>query len=369
MKFFAPILLSVADATISMNLDKLTNFDASLTASFDNLPFGPTERMTASGSGKAILNLFEGQMSIADQGKSHTTVDCETNPYARYQPECSNPIIKGLIETDKVGAGGLFVDVTTGKFGLRGHETGTNIHMADAKYAVSFCAVLDIPPRAHVLPPPAILKQRLNERSLKMVEQRLNSMPHSESNGIATFHSPPDYGETHGYEYTKGEFSVHTDGGDPVHMRIRKFDPDHRPYSEGWKGASEPHHLDGEASVNFNEWNSPATGFSTFTCPQGASTDLHAHPEAKRTLALMNTLTSHLRQHPELSFLHEDPAALFMAELDRHNQQITPQTESQNFMGSMVVPLLAGVSGGLVVLAFFQMTRKNRKQEVLLTEA
>merc|ERR1719198_277864 len=169
--------------------------------------------------------------------------------------------------------------------------------------------------------------------------------------------------------YVKNEFSVHTDGGDPVHAGVRHFVPDHRPYSEGWKGASEPQHLDDEASVDFSEWNSPATGFATFTCPQGASTDLRAHPEAKRTLALMNTLTSHLRQHEELSYLHEDPAALFMAELDKHNQQIAPQTESQNSLGSMVVPLLAGVSGGLVVLAFFQMTRKNRKQEVLLTEA
>merc|ERR1719487_2719097 len=181
-------------------------------------------------------------------------------------------------------------------------------------------------------------------------------MPHTESDGVATFHSPPDtYDETHGNPDSKAEFSVHTSGGDPIHA--------------GFQHYAATKHPEFTATVDFSEWNSPSAGFTPFTCPQGASTDLHAHPEAKRTLALVNTLTSHLRQHPELSFLHEDPAALFMAELDRHNQQITPHTESQNFMGSMVVPLLAGVSGGLVVLAFFQMTRKNRKQEVLLTEA
>jgi len=370
MKFFAS-LLAVGEATITLNLEKLTNFDAVSHIAADNIEISPVERISFAGDIKASVDLFKGQLAMADSGTSSATVDCGASPYARYMPVCRNPAMKALAQVKKEGAGALFIDAETGKMGLRGHETGESA--AGVGYEVTFCAVVHIPVKSY--PPPSMLRQKLNGEMLAKAQAQLNHVPHTEEGGVATFAPPAGhaaYSQTHGYPYGTATGKMHTDGGDPIEASFEKFRPEHAPYSAGWKGKDETYVADGSASITFSSWTSPASGGAGWgvdfsSCPEGTTTDIHAHPEAKRSLAALNVVVSQLRHNDDFAWLPEDPASLFIEEVEKQREEVGPEEVAEESQDSQLSPVvasfLAGVLGGGVVLAFFLFAQKRHRQE------
>jgi len=364
MKFFL-WLASLSEAKITLNVETLTDFNTAFHVSGTNIPIGQMEKVSFSGDAKVSMDLFKGQFSMTDSGESKSSVDCKTSPYAKYIPICRNAVYKSLAGMAKQGAGHVFIDATTGKFGVKGHETGTAT--GGANFQGSFCAVVNVPIKSY--PSPSILKSKLNAGAFKRVEDRLNSMPHTENDGIATFHSPPAYGKAHGYAYGDTSFQISADGGAPHKAKITGYAPAHRPYSRGWEGANETFHVVGSASMTFSEWTTPATALDTFTgCPGGTTKNLHAHAEAKRSLASLNVVVQMLRQHDDLGWLPEDPAAYFMEQLEQQDQELDAESERAQST-PLVASLLAGVTGGGVVLALFNLAKKKQHQAPLLSEA
>jgi len=302
---------------------------------------------------------------MIDSGEGASSVDCTSSPYAKYNEMCRNPLLKSLGGMAKSGASQIFIDATTGKFGVRGHETGKAT--AGADFQGSFCAVVNVPIKSY--PSPSILKSKVNAGVFKRVEDRLNSMPHTENDGIATFHSPPDYGKQHGYGYGDRSFEISVDGGAPHKAEVTGYAPAHRPYTKGWEGANETYHVVGSASITFSEWTTPASALATFTgCPDGTTTNLHAHAGAKRSLASLNVVVQMLRQHDDLGWLPEDPAAYFMEQLEQQDQELDAESERAQIT-PLVASLLAGVTGGGLVLALFNLAKKKHRQVPLLSEA
>jgi len=370
MKFFAS-LLAVGEATITLNLEKLTNFDAVAHVAADNIAISPVERMSFAGDIKASVDLFKGALAMVDSGSSSATVDCGASPYARYMPVCKNPAMKALAEVKKEGAGALFIDAETGKMGLRGHETGEGTD--GVGYAVSFCAVVHIPVKSY--PPPSMLKKKINGEMLAKAQAELNHMPHTEEGGVATF-TPADrhatYAQTQGYAYGTATGKIHTDGGDPIEASFEQFRPEHAPYSAGWKRKDETYVADGSGSITFASWTSPASGGAGWgvdfsSCPEGTTTDIHAHPEAKRSLAALNVVVSQLRHNDDFAWLPEDPASLFIEEVEKQREEEVPEEVAEESQDSQLSPVvasfLAGVLGGGVVLAFFLFAQKRHRQE------
>jgi hypothetical protein len=344
MKFFAS-LLAVGEATITLNLEKLTNFDAVSHIAADNIEISPVERISFAGDIKASVDLFKGQLAMADSGTSSATVDCGASPYARYMPVCRNPAMMALAQVKKEGAGALFIDAETGKMGLRGHETGESA--AGVGYEVTFCAVVHIPVKSY--PPPSMLRQKLNGEMLAKAQAQLNHISHTEEGGVATFFR----GYHSGYSIGK----MHTDGGDPIEASFAKFRPEHAP---------------SRASITFASWTSPASGGAGWgvdfsSCPEGTTTDIHAHPEAKRSLAALNVVVSQLRHNDDFAWLPEDPASLFIEEVEKQREEVGPEEVAEESQDSQLSPVvasfLAGVLGGGVVLAFFLFAQKRHRQE------
>lgn len=302
---------------------------------------------------------------MTDSGESTSRVDCTSSPYAKYDIFCRDPLFHALGGMAKQGAGQIFIDATTGQFGVKGHETGTATGGAD--YQASFCAVVNVPIKSY--PSPAVLKSKVNAAMFKRMEDRLNSLPHTENDGIATFHSPPGYGKTHGYDYSEQSVEIYADGGAPHKAEVTGYAPAHQPYTTGWEGPKETFNVVGSASVTFSEWTSPATELATFTgCPEGTTKNLHAHAEAKRSLASLNVVVQMLRQHYDLGWLPEDPAAYFKEQLEQQDLELNAESEATQ-RTQLVASLLAGVVGGGVVLALFNLAKKNQRQVPLLSEA
>jgi len=369
MKFFL-WLASLSEAKITLNVETLTDFNTAFQISGTNIPISQMEKVSFSADAKVSMDLFKGQFSMTDSGESKISVDCKTSRYAKYSPICRNAVYKSLVGMAKQGGGHVFIDATTGKFGIKGHETGTPT--GGANIQGSFCAVVNVPIKSY--PSPSILKSKLNAGVFKRVEDRLNSMPHTENGGIATFHSPPAYGKAHGYDYSDKSFQISAEGGAPHKAEITGYAPAHQPYSRGWEGASETFHVVGSASMTFSEWTTPATALATFAgCPGGSTTNLHAHPEAKRSLASLNVVVQMLRQHDDLGWLPEDPAAYFMEQLEQQDQEQDEQKlnaePAQTQSSPLISSLLAGVSGGGIVLALFNLAKKKQHQVPLLSEA
>lgn len=303
---------------------------------------------------------------MMDSGESVNTVDCKSSPYAKYSGLCQDGDAMGklLAGMTKQGAGQIYIDATTGTFGVKGHATGDATGGANVQG--SFCAVVNVPIKTY--PPPSVLKSKLNAGFFKKAEDRLNSLPHTENDGIATFHPPPGYAQTHGYAYGDESVEIYADGGAPRKAEVIAYAPVHQPYTAGWEGANETFNVAGSASMTFSEWTTPATALATFTgCPDGTTKNLHAHAEAKRSLASLNVVVQMLRQHDDLGWLPEDPAAFFMEQLEQQDQELNAEPEHTQST-PLVTSLLAGVSGGGVVLALFNIAKKQR-QVPLLSEA
>jgi len=256
-----------------------------------------------------------------------------------------------LAQVKKEGAGALFIDAETGKMGLRGHETGESA--AGVGYEVTFCAVVDIPVKSY--PPPSMLRKKLNGEMLAKAQAQLNHIPHTEEGGVATFTPPAGqatYAQTHGYPYGTGTGKMHTDGGDPIEASFAKFRPEHAP---------------SRASITFASWTSPAGLTKQWSCPEGTTTDIHAHPEAKRSLAALNVVVSQLRHNDDFAWLPEDPASLFIEEVEKQREEVVPEEVAEESQDSQLSPVvasfLAGVLGGGVVLAFFLFAQKRHRQE------
>jgi hypothetical protein len=366
--------LAGGEATITLNLDKLTNFDAVAHIAGTNVPVTPVEMMTFAGDIKASVNLFKGQLAMADSGTSTSTVDCESSPYGRYSPQCRNPMVKAFSELTKSGAGELFIDAETGKMGLRGHETGEGA--SGVGYDATFCAIVHLPVKSY--PSPSMLRQKLNAQMLARAQAQLNNMPHTEANGVATFSTPPQYGKEHGYPYGTGTAKLHADGGEPIEFIAHNYKPEHAPYSKGWKGKDETFVESGAGSLTFSSWTSPATGGAGWgvdfsSCPEGTTTDIHAHPGAKRSLAALNVVVSQLRHNDDFSWLPENPASFFIEQVEKQREEGAVEEVAEESQDSLLSPVvasfLAGVLGGGVVLAFFLLAQKRHRQEPLLSDA
>jgi len=365
MKFFL-WLASFCEAKIILNVETLTDFNTAFQISGTNVPISPVENVSFNGDARVSLDLFKGRFSMIDSGESVSSVDCKTSPYAKYSIFCRDAMLKSLVGgMEKQGAAHIFIDATTGKFGVKGHETG--IATGGANFQGSFCAVVNVPIKSY--PSPAVLRSKLNAGVFKRMEDHLNSMPHTENHGIATFRSPPAYGKTHGYAYREQSVEIYADGGAPHKAEVAGYEPAHRPYTTGWEGAKETFNVVGSASMTFSEWTSPATALATFTgCPDGTTKNLHARAEAKRSLASLNVVVQMLRQHDDLGWLPEDPAAYFMEQLEQQDQELNAESERTQ-RTPLVASLLAGVSGGGVVLALFNLAKKKQRQVPLLSEA
>merc|ERR1711957_646211 len=142
------------------------------------------------------------------------------------------------------------------------------------------------------------------------------------------------------------------------------------PYvADGETRTDEPYVADGGASITFSSWTSPASAVATFSsCPgEGTTTDIHAHPEAKRSLAALNVVVSQLRHNDDFAWLPEDPASLFIEEVEKQREEEVPEEVAEESQDSQLSPVvasfLAGVLGGGVVLAFFLFAQKRHRQE------
>lgn len=364
MKFFL-WLASLSEAKITLNVETLTDFNTAFQISGTNIPIGPVEKVSFSGDARVSMDLFKGQFSMTDSGESTSSVDCKTSTYAKNSLICRNAVYKSLAGMAKQGAAHVFIDATTGKFGIKGHETGAAT--GGANFQGSFCAVVNVPIKSY--PSPSVLKSKLNAGVFKRVEDRLNSMHHTENDGIATFHKPPDSNKAHGYGYADESFQISADGGAPHKAETTGYAPAHLPYSRGWEGANETFHVVGSASMTFSEWTTPATALATFTgCPDGTTKNLQAHAGAKRSLASLNVVVQMLRQHGDLGWLPEDPAAYFMEQLEQQDQELDAESERAQST-PLVASLLAGVTGGGVVLALFNLAKKKQHHAPLLSEA
>lgn len=373
MKLFLPLLARLNEAAVTLNVETFTDFQTSFQIEGTDVPLTFEHVLKASfkGDGKASMDLFQGKFWMVDSGQSRTVADC-TSPYAKYNMACNEPF---LSTTMQHGAGQIFIDATTGKFGVQSHFTAAAGQ--DASIQGSFCAVVNVPVKSY--PPPSMLKSKINAAGLQRAEDNLNRMPHTEHDGIATFHSPKR--NQRGYRYGDSMFEIQTDGGAIVKSEVIEYEPDHKPYTHGWAGEHETYHRAGSASITFTNWTSPAANWmDQFTvCPGGSTTNLHAHPEATRSLASLNAVVQMLRQHDDLGWLPEDPAAFFMEQLeqqgqeqeeyDRDEQQLDAESEDAHWT-PMVASLLAGVvSGGGVVLALFNLAKKKQRQVPLLSDA
>merc|ERR1711957_537532 len=169
---------------------------------------------------------------------------------------------------------------------------------------------------------------------------------------------------------------MHTDGGDPIEASIEIFKPEHANWHQRWKNEPEQnYHWDGRAALTFSSWTSPASAVKTFSCPgEGTTTDIHAHPEMKGSLAALNTVVLQLRQSDDFAWLPENPASYFIEQVEKQrDEEGVPEEAAEESRDSLLSPMvasfLAGVSGGAVVLAFFLFAQKRRRQEPLLSEA
>jgi len=374
MKFLLPLLACLNEAAITLNVETFTDFDNAFHIEGTNIPLGPVLKASFSGDVKASLDLFGGKFAMIDSGESKTTADCKTWRYAQYTTACREPF---LSHTAQEGAGEIFIDATTGKFGVKSHATAT---AGGASMQEAFCAVVNVPVKSY--PPPSMLKSKINAQVFKRVEDRLNSMPHTEHDGIATFHGPEDnYGKAHGYGYGTSIFEIHTDGGAPIKAETTGYAPAHQPYTKGWEGGNETFHVIGSASMTFSKWTSPATALATFTgCPGGSTTNLHAHPEATRSLASLNAVVQMMRQHDELGWLPEDPAAYFMEQLEQQGddgvqQAVEPEEQEHmkadakelfedDMINHKVLACIAGTMlGSIVMMAALKIRKSLRRTE------
>jgi len=375
MKFF-PLLASLGEARITLNMETLTDFSTAFHISAMNLQVGPVEKVSLSGDVQATLDLFNGKFSMIDSGESHSTIDCVTNRFAKHSPMCNNPLLKTVAGMPKTGGGQVFLDASTGKFGVKGHSGGG---ANGADFQVSFCAVVDIPVKSY--PPPSTLKSKFNAAKLKQMEDSLNKKPHTEQEidgtQYAVFSSNPGYAKANGYPYQESIVRIKEDGGAPLEAEMHQYAPTHQPYSDGWEGGKETYSVASSAHMIFSEWTSPASALPAFSgCPGGTTTDLLAHPEAKRSLASLNAVVQMLRQHDDLGWLPEDPAAFFMEQVEQQRGEhedepddLDVDSKDMTQWTPVVTSCLAGVLGGGVVLALFNLAKKKQREMPLLSDA
>jgi hypothetical protein len=362
MKFLLPLLVRFNEAAITLNVETFTDFENAFHIEGTNIPLGPVLKASFSGDVKASLDLFAGKFSMVDSGESKTTADCKTYRFARYTTACREPFLSHTVQE---GAGEIFIDATTGKFGVKSHDTAT---AGGASMEGSFCAVVNVPVKSY--PPPSMLKSKINAKVFKRVEDRLNSLPHTVHDGIATFHSNHDYSKSRGYGYGAETLEIHTDGGAPVKAETTGYEPAHRPYTQGWEGGNETFHVIGSASMTFSKWTSPATALASFTgCPDGSTTNLHAHPGATRSLASLNAVVQMMRQHDDLGWLPEDPAAYFMEQIEQqgdeeHMKANATELFEDDMINHKVLACAAGTMlGSIVMMAALKIRKSLRRTE------
>lgn len=235
-------------------------------------------------------------------------------------------MLKASIDMPTKGGAELFIHAPSGTFGVRGHNSGTE---GEFDYMASFCAVIKLPPRS--LPPKGVLQSKLGSQKFEKLQESLNNAPHVESGGVATFKHRTDF-----------EAQIHVDGADPVHIEVDG-------YQNGWLAL--------QLKLDFSSWTQGAGQQVQFDCPQEASTDLAAHPEAKHSLLSLNAITQAMRQHQDLTWLPVDPAAYFTEQLDgmRNAMHDEPQQgiglEHDNGQWTVVTAVVSFISGGGCVLA------------------
>merc|ERR1711957_624808 len=169
--------------------------------------------------------------------------------------------------------------------------------------------------------------------------------------------------------YMTDTAKLHIDGGEPIEFTTQTYKPEHAPFSKGWTGKDETFVENGGGSLTFSTWTSPASAITTFSsCPsEGTTIDIHAHPEAKRSLAALNVVVSQLRHNDDFAWLPENPASFFIEEVEKQREEVAPEEVAEESQDSQLSPVvasfLAGVLGGGVVLAFFLVAQKRHRQE------
>merc|ERR1711957_22343 len=189
-----------------------------------------------------------------------------------------------------------------------------------------------------------MLSKKLNGEMLAKAQAQLNNLPHTEEGGVATF---TDGGgpmlHSNGYPYRTATGKMHTDGGEPIEVSFEKFRPEDctlmAPCSAGWRRKNETYVADGSASITFASWTSPASGGAGWgvdfsSCPEGTTTDIHAHPEAKRSLAALNVVVSQLRHNDDFAWLPENPASFFIEEVEKQREEVAPEEVAEESQDS-----------------------------------
>jgi len=264
------------------------------------------------------------------------------------------------------GKSEIFVDGPARILAIRGQGT-----LADANY----CHVI-----TKALPQMLAPRQRIGMYPLKIfgmvrsvlggLEDRtnaeLNAIPHTVEDGVVTFKSPPppSYVSEKHVPYPVQEVQMHKDGV-PIKIKEQMVCDETCLQDYGSMFHGELPSLE----LNFSNWQAGAGDLEGFSCPTSSTMDLSAHPHAMHAVIAYDLLIQQLLEHPATQdFAEQLPSTVALWE--EHAHLASRQEKNTSIWSSLVVSLVAGMSGGAVVLALAAaFARKTWVTEPLLSHA